>query len=525
MRDELLKALEERKTADKALLSRLTARATKELALEKARDRARLSPKPTHEGQALEEARLQLAELRILLDDKPIERDELASMENDINALRTEAGGKYTENLKEWVAFNEALTAYKALTATARSGLREASVALSAEDLDDFGEAIEKLTDLDKAIEKAAEALRKAYEALSVNLENEIAYAERHQSGEALETGEMLLMGFNPGETGAMFKARLVKVDLADEFPPTLEKIDEVVEEAERRWQMVATMSPWEMENIKKNFYRTMTALFERSAFATNMDIGTLDTLLREGEWRKTTPFDPRGMGGKMVKSGYGGNHAWRRFTELQFKTDERLSMRFWEKYGLLHSELPSESDTDLGGEYGDIVVRWHKPSVATTFFCGNSLCLQRNSLNYCACSLTSLPSPCSFSPECKKLIDALKRGPLTDITLDEFQEMLRIPYVELQFHGANSQTLDAMDSVSFATKDEVRALTAKAVERLAWLNVDVYIGGRPADIGEKGEITYTDGDSDSDDSPESGEEAEETITIVEGENEPKEGI
>jgi uncharacterized membrane protein YfhO len=57
-------------------------------------------------------------------------------------------------------------------------------------------------------------------------------------------------------------------------------------------------------------------------------------------------------------------------------------------------------------------------------------------------------------------------------MTLDEFQEMLRIPYVELQFHGANSQTLDAMDSKEYFTlqqnyvDNDKTAATAAAVER-----------------------------------------------------------
>ena len=467
-----------------AIYHRYGATANRLLSREQEKRKERLDPRASPEDRKLAECASILRDYQVALEALPLSDEEERDLTDDLNTLCDEVEDRKAKELRE--NFKAAISSYHELADKTKHQLEKGDALLDRQDVGDLEELFEELATRGKELDEAYKAIRMAHldaaDALCAQIEYETKGKDGKDGYTSPEPDRAQMMGLLDGETGGAYKRRMGRLT-----PPTLETIDEKVANAERRWQRVAALSPDEMEVVKKNWRKTFDNVLSRSAFATNVTVGALERLLlsateKRGRGRPKKDKTPNTYAAIL---GENENGARERFIQNQFTTpDSTLAKNDYERYGSLNTKAPTDSGRFIGSQYGDVVIRWKKSGVCATFFCGDSLCLQRDSLTECNCSLVSTPSPCSFSPENKAFIYLLKERVL-DIGIEDLMSLLHIPMVELQFHGGIDPA--AIDSISFPDKTHVSVLSKKALETIQSLGVDCYIGQETAGFTNDG--------------------------------------
>lgn len=425
----------------------MTAKKQLELELENKRDR--LDPKNKLKDRTIWEYDSKLKEIKYALEDFPLSGKERSALSDEIRALEREAVGYIPKTMRE--AYDKSLKDYDALCHLTEDQLRQAARMLDDEKFDDMGEMLEDLEPRKKEIEAAYENVLKEHEGLTKRLCDLIEYRTRGTNGKdgffepTEERREMF--GMMDGENGDSYIARLIETD--QEVPDTILQIDKKVAEAESRWQRIASLSPEEMDTVKMNWRKTMASIMKRGALASNMPTVELERLLT---WKHD-------------------------IHEI--------------RYGCLHTKSPTAVDLATGRQYGRNIVRWKPDSVCATFFCGDSLLLEKDGRNYCACSLVTRPSPVSFLPENTGLIDGLKKGEL-DVGISGLNQYACTPFIELQMHG--NPTAAAIESISFGSEADALNLSPDAIETIIGMGIRTYLGARRADLDESGHLAVEEG-------------------------------
>lgn len=475
-------------------------RAKRELDAEQTRKVRMLEPKAETKEKRLEELTDRLSDLRSDgLDDYPMVKAEEDELATDLRVLAAELGDAVTiKSLPETKEYEKAFSDYRVLCKDTDAKIRTVKKLLGMSKESDFVDAEEILDELDhrqEEIESAYKRIYSTHDALSKALCERIEgslYGEKADKG--TDEGERQQFGTLHGEDGKAYMKRMKSNGREKEIPATIRNIDRQVERAERRWQRIAALSPDEMETVKRNWKKTIDNLMLRSALATNIGPMGLEGVLtghlksQHELTKKGKRFEGENEGAAFSIIGGMEDGPRYRFTRNQFGTDKGMDEGEYEKYGCLHSKTPVKDDNLTGGQYGSNVIRWKPESVVATFFCGDSLCLQRDSLNYCNCSLLSNPSPASFNPENTDLIDELKKGALA-VGLEGLNHYNNAPYIELQFHGRDNMGADAVESISFGNENDARNLSPTAIAAIRENGIVVYLRNKEVEISEDGTL------------------------------------
>ena len=148
----------------------------------------------------------------------------------------------------------------------------------------------------------------------------------------------------------------------------------------------------------------------------------------------------------------------------------------------------PSNSDNLTGGQYGRNVIRWKPHKTVATMTFTDSLCLARDGLNYVTPCLVTNPSPCCFNPENSAVIDILQTRPM-NAGLGELCHLMGTEYCELQLHGEDQYDVEAIDSISFGSENDVNNLSQDARARILEHRIPTFIGGKAILIDAEGGI------------------------------------
>ena len=475
-------------------------RAKRELNEEQAQKGRRLNPKAEVKEKRLEELNDRLSRLMSEgLDDYPMVRAEEDELATDLRVLAAELGDAVTiKGLPETKAYEKAFSDYRALCKDTDAKIKAVKGLLKMSKEADFADAEEIIEELGGRQEEIEAAYKKIYDThdnlssvLCERIEGSM-YGEKADKGGSEDDRRQ----FAPlhGEDGKAYMKRMKENGREKEIPATIRNIDRQVERAERRWQRIAALSPDEMETVKRNWKKTIDNLMLRSSLATNIGPMGLEGVLtghlksQHDLTKKGKRFEGENEGAAFGIIGGREDGPRYRFTRNQFGTEKGLSEDEYEKYGCMHSKTPVKDDNFTGGQYGRNVIRWKPESVVATFFCGDSLCLQRDDLNYCNCSLLSNPSPASFNPANSALIDELRKGPMA-VGLEGLNHYNNSPYIELQFHGKDNMGANAIESISFGNEDDARNLSPAAIAAIHDNGILVYLRDKEVDISDSGVI------------------------------------
>ncbi len=487
-------AFDERKSKGDTSLSsvvRGVGKAVKAAELELERKRSRIDPEPTSAKRRQRELLVRLQDAAIAIEDGGDSFD-VEAVKSDLERLCKEAGVKDVKSFRNNAEYERLVKACKEAEETAAKEVSLAKKRLEEMEFTDIEDTIARIEDrgrqLDEMRGSAIEALKALYGEICDRVDNTERGAKR---GGVTDYGKLQKAPLI-GENSKAYQARMRKLGRASEVPETIKGLDEVIEVAERRWQRVASLSPEDFATVKANWRKTVFNLMNRASIATNMYFSDLNDLF-EGHLssRNELPLSKRGKkkGPSIFKViGNTGRSALDRFTANTFGTKKTLSDEEHEKYGVLHTRFPSESDKAIGAQFGRNVVRWKPESVVATMFCGDSICHGISGWDYQACPLVSDPSPVSFDPGSLNTIEELRKGPL-NLGLISLCRQLRVPYIELQLHGNEAPTVDDIESVSFLLEEDFQMLSNEAVETIKELGIEVYLGGERMEISDNGEL------------------------------------
>jgi len=144
-----------------------------------------------------------------------------------------------------------------------------------------------------------------------------------------------------------------------------------------------------------------------------------------------------------------------------------------------------------MGGQYGEIIVKWKTYKVVSTMSFADSISMGRGGYNFVCASFLTCPSPCSFNPESKTLLNRL-RHEVMDASIEELCDMTDMPYCELQLHGnTEDYNAEAVESIMFSSEYEVCNLTSEALKAISENGITIFIKGEPISI-EDGKIVKT---------------------------------
>lgn len=421
----------------------------------------------------------------------PYSHADVDSIEDDIKGLCQEAGIKNYKDRSKYQEYRQRRTEYRQLEEVAKKEINEAERRLNSDKFDSLDDFIERLRGRGKQIDDAYDEVLGALHSLYDEICDEIDAAEKGLKVGGLREVEKEQFGMLKGETGKLYQARMRGLGRGKEIPETIKRVDTMVEQAERRWQRVAALSPQEFETVKANWRKTVFNLLGRTALATNSFPEGLNGIL-EGHLKsqhelaeKGKLFDnPHPESGVWGIIGGNENMPRYRFTRKVFGTKPGMSEEQYEKYGCLHTRMPVKDDNYTGGQYGRNVIRWKPGTVCATMFCGDSICLSGDGINYCTCSPISNPSPASFNPKNRQAIEELKKGPL-NFGLKSLCRLFGTPYIEIQLHGANRPTAEEIESISFNSKADMAMLSPMAVAKIRELNIPTYIQDRETHLGK----------------------------------------
>lgn len=457
----------------------------KEQERERERKMDRLDPQATKEERERQGYKIALREAGWAISDLPGGDGELDGMTKDLKILGREAGyGRMNGKLDVYDVYFAKLEEFKDLKKKAAGLLKVGSKEIEEGDLKKLGVLIGDLKGVPVEIEKKYKEIREVYEVVCEELMDKASKGKREKGVRRPDAMYVEKGGFGmmEGESLEGYRKRMKALKRGKEVPKTIGKIDEIVEQTERRWRSVAGIGIEEFVAIKANWQKTVEGVMSRSAIASNVRMAELNEILREGmmgrrEEEKETDLSVRVLGDGLEA-------ARDEFSEKCFGVGKELGDEEREKYGCLHLRMPSEEDCEIGGQYGWNVIRWKPSEVVATMVCADSLYLATEGLNYMNPSLLTDPSPCSFSPERKRVIGELRKGSM-NVGLKTLCAMLGIPYVELQMHGNGGQYgAKAIESISFRSEEDVKNLSIVGLMTIISKGIEVYVGGERVKLG-----------------------------------------
>ena len=472
----------------------LAARAFKQVEIEREDKLNRINPDPKAEKRRYMSllSKLKSAKAAIAPPDNPADTD---SIMDDIESLCKEANIKDYKKRPKFEEYQQCWADYRNLVDAAEKESEDADRRLDKGEYDGLEDSISLLKGRGKQIDEAYEKIIDTLQSLYDDLCSEVERSEKGLGIGGLRETEKEQFAPLWGEDGATYQARMKKVGRGREIPETIKRIDEMVAQAEKRWLRVAAIPPKEFETVKENWRKTVHNLMQHTSLATNSYPEGINGVLVE-HLKSQHELTPKG---KAFENPHPESGIWRiiggeeespryRFTRNVFGTTKGMGEEHYEKYGCLHSKAPTSIDNATGRQYGRNVIRWKPESVCATMFCGDSVCLSRDGLNYCTCSLVSDPSPVSFNPENRHIIDALKKGPMNP-GLQAMCGMFGTPYIEIQLHGANRPNAEDIESISFNSLDDVAMLSPDAIARIHDLDIPTYIRENEVRINEDGKV------------------------------------
>ena len=462
----------------------------------KARRQAKLNPQPTRDMQAVEDLRHDIEEIGWDIKDAPDSKGETRNMLDDLDNLRREAGmKKLDDGFEPYAAYRRKWAEYTETKEKAVALHEQAKLFLDREELDEVEQMKGSLKRKPKEIETKYNEVLKAYNELCDALCEEIDRrgTERGLKDKTASESERSGNGMMHRETSRDYQKRMRKLGRTKEIPETIKKVDEIVEQTERRWRSVAGMGMAEFGKVKENFRKTMDNLMKRCSLATNRGVEGLNGVLES--WLKSQhDFVKKGEqfdNGKYVQDAIiGGEMDGPRyvFSRKCFGVDKGLKPSKYEKYGCLHTLPPREGDNLMGGQYGKNVIRWKRHKTVATMTFTDSLCLARDGLNYVTPCLVTSPSPCCFNPENKDIIDRLREGPI-NIGLDSLCYQMGTEYCELQLHGENQYDAEAIESISFGSEYDVANLSKAARQAILENHIPLYLKDQPIEMDQRGRV------------------------------------
>ena len=462
------------------------------LELQKKRDR--INPKPKGEDKAIAQLQEELRDFRYYLIEVQEPRlKELTNMEYEIGELTAESEmGDPEDVVLAYKDYKEAMEDFNLLMKRTRFQLDVMSALLENKEIDPAEELAVDLRNRGKELDKAYSTLYKAYDEVTEALCDIIAEAkaEKGDFKGGLSHVEKRGFGMLQGESGQSYQIRQRKLGNGKVIPKTIRLIDRKVEETEQRWRSVAGISQSDFWRIKANWRKTMRATMRKSSIAVNLTDSALDKMLVDCLHSVAKDLDESNW--QVMVIGAKGLEAAAELTQRMYGTEKSLKADDREKYGCLHTIVPTEKDNIIGSQYGDIVVRLKPHKVVATMLCGDSLCMQRDGLNFMSPSLLCSPSPCSFSPDEKVIIDHL-RTEAYDLSAVELAKLFRLAYIEIQLHGRDQYNADSIESISFGSDQDLANLSYAAYEAIQKFQIPMYIKDKPVVIAEDGEIKTKD--------------------------------
>ena len=421
----------------------------------RARKLDRLNPQPTEELQKVQNINADLREVEWDMSDLPDSKDDAMTMLSDIDNLREEAGlDKLDDSFVPYAEYRSLWNGYHEIKKESEELLKAIKTYLGDRDTKKAEELLYTLKKNIKKMNDGYGAVKESYDNVCTAL---TSIAETRDEWRGLnnpaETEESKYgFGMMDGENGARYKKRMRKIGRWKEIPRTIRNIDEIVRHAEMRWRSIAGISPASFNTIKENWQKSIRKLSSKISLASNVKISDLNRILEGRYWKKKRGRDPYNEEQSIISSN--GETILNKIDTECFGEDGSI------RYGCLHTINPIAGDNDLGGAYGNIVIRWKPKSTVATFLCGNSLDIAVGSSRGIMPSLYSSPSPCSFDPENRKMIEIFADGE-KDLDIKTLCELSKSPYIELQFHGEGKYNSEDIESISFGSEDDYMNVSA----------------------------------------------------------------
>ena len=409
-----------------------------------ARLKDRLNPGATREEQQKIEFNADLREIGWDLEECPGKDSDFREMEEDLASLRKEAG-EPKATIGEEEAFTKACKDFKELKEDVLLYYGKARDFLAKNDFRRVEEYVAYLKTKPDELTKRYEGVEKAYDSLCEALCS-IADADRRGRGAAnpdsLEVEEHGF-GMMDGEDYEDYSKRMKSIGLGRDIPKTIRDIDSIVEHTERRWRSVAGISITEFTTVKDNWQKTIRMLLKKSLIASNMKIDGLNRLLSYG---------------------------------LDFGEYDVA-------YGTLQPMNPFRASVTMGGQYGDIIIKWRPYKAVSTMSFSDSISMGRGGYNHVCPSFITNPSPCSFAPEKKELVRRLRSSAL-DTSIEELCDMTDMPYCELQLHGdTEDYNAEAVESIYFNSEYQICNLTIESLRAIDDNGIYLFLKDEPIRI------------------------------------------
>lgn len=409
-----------------------------------ARLKDRLNPGATKEERQQIEFNADLREIGWDLEECPGRDSDFREMEEDLDSLRKEAG-EVKEPIGEEKAFTRACKDFKGLKEEVLLYYGKAMDSLEKKDFRRVEAYVAYLKTKPAELTKLYDGVEKAYDALCEALCS-IADADRNGRGasnpDSLEV-EKHGFGMMDGEDYAEYSKRMKSIGLGRDIPKTIRDIDSIVEHTERRWRSVAGISITEFNAVKDNWQKTIRSLLKKSLVASNVKIDGLNRLLSYG---------------------------------LDFGDYDVA-------YGILQPMNPFRASVTMGGQYGDIIVKWKPYKAVSTMSFSDSISIGRGGYTHVCQSFLTSPSPCSFNPENKKLVWRLRSAAL-DASIEDLCAMTDMPYCELQFHGdSEDYNADAVEAIYFTSEYQICNLTIESLRAIDDNGISLFLNDEPIRI------------------------------------------
>ena len=441
---------------------------------EKARKLDRLNPQPTEELQKVQDINAELREVEWDMADLPDSKDDAMNMLADIDNLREEAGiEKLDDSFVPYAEYRSLWNGYYEIKKESVELLKAIKTYVGNRDTKKAEELISTLKRNIKKLNNGYGAVKESYENVCSSLS---AIADTRDEWRGLNSPaatEVMKHGFGlmDGENGARYQKRMHTIGRGNEIPKTIKKVDENVRIAETRWRSIAGISPSSFKTIKENWQKSIRRLTSKVALASNVKIADLNRILEGRYGVKKRGRKPDTEETELISSN--GEDILRKIDNDCFGTDGSI------RFGCLHSITPIDGDNDIGGAYGKIVVRWKPHSVVATMLLGNSLDIASGSSSGIMPSLFSDPSPCSFAPENRNMIENFADGE-KELNLNTLCELAKVPYIELQLHGEGKYNAEDIESISFGSEDDYMNVSAIGDAVIDEYGIPIFIGDNP---------------------------------------------
>lgn len=409
-----------------------------------ARLKDRLNPGATKEEQQKIEFSADLREIGWDLEECPGRDSDFREMEEDLDSLRKEAG-KTNEPIEEEEVFTKACRDFKELKDDVLLYYGKAKDFLEKNDFRRVEEYVAYLKPKPSELTKRYEMVEKSYDSLCEALCSMADAAKVGRGAGNPDSLEVEKHGFGmmDGEDYAEYSKRMKSIGLGRDIPKTIRDIDSIVEHTERRWRSVAGISMTEFSAVKGNWQKTIRSLLKKSLVASNMKIGGLNRLLSYG---------------------------------IDFGDYDVA-------YGILQPMNPFRASVTMGGQYGDIIVKWKPYKAVATMSFADSISMGRGGYNYVCPSFLTSPSPCSFIPAKKELVWRLRSG-VPDAGIAELCAMADMPYCELQLHGdSEDYNADAAEAIYFTSEYQICNLTVESLRAIEDNGISLFLNDDPIRI------------------------------------------